>query len=122
MVHTGSLYAKPKFNDDFSLSWNVKKKLLDDDNTFTEITSYSADGNKLTSKTMTGISDSCSCKDMIKLIINSGKGRKIEYASCLELTICRHNSDWSESWEETVRFDLSDVKIVQDLKMMNPVP
>lgn len=120
LVHTGSLYAKPKFNDDFSLSWNVKKRLLDDDNTFTEITSYSADGNKLTSKTMTGISDSCSCKDMIMLIINSGKGRKIEYASCLELTIRRYNSDWSESWEETVRFDLSDVKIVQDLKMMNP--
>ncbi|MBQ2207363.1 MAG: hypothetical protein II413_09155, partial [Treponema sp.] len=32
----------------------------------------------------------------------------------------RYNSDWSESWEETARFDLSDVKIVQDLKMMNP--
>lgn len=120
VVHTGSLYAKPKFNDDFSLSWNIKTKLLDDDNTSTKITSYSADGNKLTSKTMSGISDSCSCEDMIMLIINSGKGRKIEYASCLELTISRHNSDWSEFWEETVRFDLSDVKIVQDLKMMNP--
>jgi hypothetical protein len=36
LVHTGSLYAKPKFNDDFSLSWNVKKRLLDDDNTFKE--------------------------------------------------------------------------------------
>ena len=120
LVHTGSLYAKPKFNDDFSLSWNVKKRLLDDDNTFTEITSYSADGRKLASETMCGIRTSYSCKNMVMLIINSGKERKIEYASYLVLTISRYNSDWSESWEETARFDLSDVKIVQDLKMMNP--
>lgn len=120
LVHKGSLYAKPKFNDDFSLSWNVKESLLGDDNTFTEITSYSADGRKLASETNTGITASSSCKNMIKLIINSGKGRKIEYASYLELTISHYNSDWSESWEETARFNLSGVKIVQDLKMMTP--
>ncbi|MBP5438184.1 MAG: hypothetical protein J6Y30_09410 [Treponema sp.] len=120
IVHEGKLYAKPKFNDDFSLSLNVKRPLLGADKYFTQITSYTADGRKLASETMCGIRTSYSCKNMVMLIINSGKERKIEYASYLVLTISRYNSDWSESWEETARFDLSDVKIVQDLKMMNP--
>ena len=48
-----------------------------------------------------------------------GKERKIEYASYLELQITKYNSDRSEYWEKTARFDLTDVKIVQDLKMMD---
>ena len=120
IVHEGKLYAKPKFNDDFSLSLNVKKPLLGADKYFTQITSYTADGRKVYGWLSTGVRTYCSPQDMVMLIIGSGDGRKIEYASYLELEISRCNSDWSESWEETARFDLSDVKIVQDLKMMNP--
>ena len=119
VVHRESLSAKPKFNDDFSFSWNIKRPFFSDDNYFTKIASFSADGSELLWRLSTGITSDFSTKDMVKLIINSGKKRKIEYASYLVLTISRHNSDWSESWEETARFDLSDVKIVQDLKMMD---
>ena len=120
IVHEGKLYAKPKFADDFSLSLNVKRPLLGADKYFTQITSYTADGRKVSGWLSTGVRTYCSPQDMVMLIIGSGDGRKIEYASYLELQIRRYNSDWSESWEETARFDLSDVKIVQDLKMMNP--
>ena len=120
LVHKESLYAKPKFADDFSLSLNVKRPLLGADKYFTQITSYTADGRKVSGCLSTGVRTYCSPQDMVMLIIGSGDGRKIEYASYLELQIRRYNSDWSESWEETARFDLSDVKIVQDLKMMNP--
>ncbi|MBP5577357.1 MAG: hypothetical protein J6X67_11445 [Treponema sp.] len=120
VVHKESLSAKPKFNDDFSFSWNIKRPFFSDDNYFTEIASFSADGSELSWCLSTGITSDFSTKDMVKLIINSGKERKIEYASYLELQITKYNSDRSEYWEKTARFDLTDVKIVQDLKMMNP--